>query len=251
MASYTRVLQWVLIIAAAVVFVFAMLGPSSPFETIQDTLYGAKEYLPNVSVGAESISAKDALTDAEEKSLKSLQRAIASMSASPKTECYGKFTEFPELGEIKIRLAYGEEGTKMRVVAGPKGKHIITDFEKTFENVKPCIIAGDENQALAFVRKFIWKEIVTETPYFNHVEGITFSSSDGYFSDANILTVAGKEYDFDSQGWLFKADSGKEETTLCFFPTTSYSYCTWKKDGVTKQCFGPETIDNKEVPLCS
>ena len=244
---WTKILQWALVLAVAAVFVLVLLGPNGAFEDVKESVLGVKEYLPDLSLGSTNISAKEALSAEEIRSLKSLQSTISEMSDSSRQDCYGHFEPLPELGEIKIRLTYGEEGTKMRVFAGPESKQIITDFEKTFENVKPCIIAGEDRQAGNFFDTFVLGKEGVEGAHYNHVEDILFSFYDGYFSDANILTVAEKEYGFKSDGWLFKADTGNaEEATICFLPTTYSYYCGWNYDGVAASCFEDNLIDGKK-----
>ena len=205
-------------------------------EGVKKAVSGAKEYLPDVSVGLDELSAERvALPAGIQKEVTSLKETLQKMAASDKANCFAKFNGFQsELGNddatISLSFVYDQASDSTRVAVN-KEKSIRSDVFEV-NGMKPCVIAGKDsvqesrrNIAENFFNYYIKGGLQFE-PYYKQVQMINIYYRNKWnelggnrieipeFLEAYVNDEGNN---FQSRGFLFKGREGES----CFFPTNN------------------------------
>ena len=227
------------------------------FNKAKGLILGAKDVLPNVSVGLEEQKAEVTISDNHRAQIVSLGNTINSMLGEGKENCFGRYEQFSELGEKGTSLTFELQGDKtlLTVHGGAGGKQTIPDLPKQFPGMKPCVVAGPGEEAAHFVSHFIKGEELIY-PYYSPVSSLTIFT-DPSVLDENSVRVPELELknDLDDRGWLFTPDG----QYVCFFPTNDFN--NDGEDGIGKAKFTlsgffvkksvPYRINQGELQQCS
>jgi len=202
------------------IFAAVLYSPSGAFEKGKGALEGAKEIVPNISIGDKALmGGTPEVASIHRQEITNMVRIINDMLNSSKSssDCFNNYGGFTDLGEddgaVTISLAYnGVNGTQLTVNGGVGGKQIITDLREFFPNMRPCVIATG-NIASNFYEKFIEGDDVSN--YYKFVNSITIKYDFDNWNENRIDYDGSGPIDFEGHTWLFTPDN----THICFFPT--------------------------------
>ncbi len=233
---------------------------SRGLEGLKEAALGAKEYLPDVSVGLDELSAERVALPAEiQKEVTSLKETLQKMTASTKINCFAKFDGFrSELGNddgtISLSFAYDPSADLTRVKVN-KEKNLISDrFE--VKGMKPCVIAGtgDKRNIAENFFNYYFRGGPQFEPYYKQVQAIEIYYHDSFtdFAGNQIFIpefgegpVNDEGNNLQSNGFLFKGREGE----ICFFPTIYGARGSADEDGIAKQWFSREEFSSTEVQV--
>ncbi|MFH0701884.1 MAG: hypothetical protein V2A62_05625 [Candidatus Woesearchaeota archaeon] len=235
--------QWweILIIVLAIV-VLAILswsywGDKGLFSGIKSAAETTWGYLPNITIGLNSLNAtRVTLPGKQEAAVSGLQATLtrmmgAQLTGPTKNGCFDNFGGFKEdLGDndkktTKISLYYDQRRGGTAVLITTAGGQTYEGF--FVEKMHPCVIAGIQNEAENFFNYFN-KEGELKEYYYSpvlEVDILYYNKLAGY--SGNVIRVMGwpenivnnQGDNFQNGGYLFKAPGNN----ICFFPTNKIS----------------------------
>jgi len=221
---------------------------SGGLEGIKEVALGAKEYLPDVEVGLDELSAERVALPVEiQKDVTSLKETLQKMAASNKINCFAKFDGFrSELGNddstISLSFVYDPSKELTRVSVN-KEKSLRSDVFEV-KGMKPCVIAGtggNRNIAENFYNYFIDGKLQFE-PYYKWVQMVNIYYRDKWnelggnkieILEFGAEPVNDEGNNFQSKGFLFKGREGE----ICFFPTIKGVLSGANDDGIAEEWF--------------
>jgi len=226
MGTTSKVFMLLIPLVILIVILTILFGGQGLFASAKEALLGAKELLPSVSTGLEEQKAEVTIPDAHRQEVYTLKKTIEFMLSGKEIgvtneNCFAKYNKFSDLGDVPTSLTFELTGDKtlLTVHAGSGGKQIITDLSAEFSGMKPCVVAGDQDEATNFESHFLEGEEQLIYPYFKSVSSLTI------FSSHKISAAGLAEHDLEDNGYLFTPDGEH----ICFFPTDG--------DGVAEQEF--------------
>jgi len=222
----------------------------------------AKEFVPNVSIGADELNAgKPTIPSEHREQILKLNKTIRKMLDSGYSNCFGNFGDFSDLGErgTGIQMVYNptKKSTDFLIYGGEGGQQLLTDFIFSIEGMHPCVIAGSKSITENFYTEFVdWKK--SKGSHYNRVNGIRIVyNTDG--DNGNVIrvpelgadSVNDQDNNFENNGWLYTPDG----ENICFFPTNDH--INFDEDGIAEEWFGdgednsiPKNVQ-KHNRLCS
>jgi len=194
-------------------------GDESAFESLKSGVEGAKEYVPNISIGDKGLSASKPDISTEHKTqLLRLNETIHQMLSSSKQNCFANYGGFSELGEkgASFVMTYSEGKTKFKVLGGAGGDQLITDLSFEIEGMIPCVIAGSSTITENFENSFLTGKTIVDNHFMN-VNSIIIKTDDGGITDytENRIDSGSGPKDFQDAGFIYTPDNEH----ICFFPT--------------------------------
>lgn len=232
---------------------------SGGLEGLKNAALGVKEYLPEVEVGLNELSAERVALPVEiQKDVTSLKETLQKMAQSNKINCFAKFNGFrSDLGNddasVSLTLVYDSSQDLTRVKVN-KEKSVRSDvFE--IKGMKPCVIAGKDaipesrrNIAENFFNYFIEGGPQFE-PYYKRVQSLQLFYFDNigdiagnkiYVPEFGDAYVNDEGNNLQSNGFLFKGREGE----ICFFPTNKYRNAD--EDGIAEEWFS--AVEKNSIP---
>ncbi len=231
----------VLFILIPLVFLFVVLaiffGGDGLFGKVKEAILGAKEVLPEVSIGLEEQKAEVTIPDVHREEILNLQKAIVFLLSGKGREvarenCFANYGRFSALGEEGTSIIFESQGdnTTMIVLAGSGGKQKISDLSVEFPGMKPCVIAGKGGISENFYDHFIDEEQLIH-PYYTEVNSVRIFGGGFDYNGINIPELD-LQSNLEDGGVLFTPDGEH----ICFFPTNLIG------DGIHN--YGESGIDN-------
>ncbi len=209
----------------------------------------------NPSIGAKAVQAQDIISEQHQQEIQSFVGAVNHLKNSAKQDCFVGFSGFSDFGEQGTVIRLQQQGNDVvMTVFGSGGLRRDTDQEKTFEDMRLCVIAGEDEYNTAipevFTRKFLHVEYgfnektntfqrrgVTGT-YFRRVSSLVMVYDAPTFgSNANRIDYGNGFVDF-SDNVLFTPDNNH----ICFFPLSSSGP---DEEGLAKE---PDISPPREFP---
>ena len=223
---------FILIVILAILF-----GREGMFDKVKAVVLGAKDVLPDVSVGLEEQKAEVTIPDAHREEILNLQQKIVFMLSSkarevPRENCFANYGRFSALGEEGTSIIFELQGDKttMIVLAGSGGKQKISDLSVEFPGMKPCVVAGKDGISEHFYDHFIDEEQLIH-PYYREVNSLRIFGGGFDYNGINIPELD-LQSNLEDGGVLFTPDGEH----ICFFPTNLIG------DGIHN--YGESGIDN-------
>ncbi len=257
---------WIIPLVALIIIALVYWGPEGFYQNMKELGDTVSGYVPNVSIGMNELNASAvALPAGQAGEISALKSMITKMLDSPDNNCFGDFGGFKsDLGNgdktTTITFYYDNtpQMTKMKVVNGIGNVYAIYNFS----GMRPCIIAGRDNEAENFYRHYVKGEPNLFTPYYRvAVEGIAQGLKISYQNEwssynGNTLEVLGWPDDFsvndegnnfDNGGLLFKGNN----KDICFFPTNKE--IDYDDDGIEADIVKElkQKVKNGNLPTCS
>ncbi len=226
---FAAIVFGVLIIIALFVY-----GGEGIVGKVKEAILGAKDILPEVSVGLEEQKAEVTIPDEHKTQILTLQKTIEFMLGEGRKDCFAKYSKFTDVGDASTSLTFTlrDGKTLLTVHGGAGGKQVIDELSAEFQGMKPCVIAGEEDEAAHFESYFLEGEEQLIYPYFKEVNSLTV------FSNHKISPSGFDKHDLEDNGYLFTPDGEH----ICFFPTG--------RDGIAEKEFTQSAFFSKtSIPV--
>jgi hypothetical protein len=262
--SQKLVLYIIPIIIAAFLLFNYYGGDGSAFESLKSGVEGAKDYVPDISIGDKGLSASKPDIPSEHKAqLTNLKNTIEKMLSSSKKNCFADYGGFSELGEkgASFTMIASDSGTEFTILGGAGGVQLVTDLSFEIEGMIPCVIAGSSTITENFEKSFLttnsWTEKNIVPAHYLAVKSITIH----YHEGATLACKNGNQilvpelggdivndecFNFQDAGFIYTPDNEH----ICFFPTVwGNNVCDGSdKDGLDNDCLGENPKEDIAIP---
>jgi len=236
----------VLVLVGTIIFI----APDSLFSGIRQAASSVVN-LANYTIGAEEVEGKSTrVSPATEKAFTDLVDTMVEMAKSPRSNCFQRYTSFPELDRESLTLS--SAGASVTLTDGK-----IIDQELTNKltekikaiNYQPCVIGETEEVTENFFNAFLTQEFLFESPknpYWAAVESISFFGEKENNKISYTLSKKTEE-ELNDGKIIFKADNGN----ICFFLTTERAGLDKRYLDEENDFSLPRLLDSGALDLCA
>ncbi len=247
-------LAWALV-AVIAFLMLAVWQYGITFPKVQKLVNDTKEYIPNVTLGLDTVKATEPGVPAvHEKALRDLADAMQRMLQSGRKNCferysglpldrdYGTHGGLPELGEDGVVVELSRDNFIVKTRGGNQQVIPLSrEFSRKVQGFTPCAIAG-QYEVRNFERTFL-NDLPRSTKYLtiqpNHYRPVSFIMlrDDG----GNVIQYDGQQSDLEDGGMLYTPDNAH----ICFFPTND---AVTNEKGLNDDFLGEDPLDEFSLP---
>ncbi len=259
MGVANKIFLYIVPLVILIIILLILFGGKGLFGETKEAILGAKELLPDVSVGLEEQKAEVTIPDEHREQILNLQKAITLMLSGkargmPRENCFADYDGISALKEEGTSLTFELRGDKtvMTVFAGSGGKQKINGLSAEFPKMKPCAIAGKGDVSERFFKHFIEGEQLLY-PYYTPINSLRIFGG-GFDYNGIAMPELELQSNLEDGGWLFTPDGEH----ICFFPTNFGVFGNTGKSGIGNEWFTddeensiPNRIRQGKLNLCS
>ncbi len=263
MGSTTKIFLIVIPLVSLFILGLIYFGPSGALDKLKGSAESLKDYVPDVSIGADQLTAKEAGISAEhQQALSTLKTNLEKITKSS-GPCFAYYTTAGGLPELKeqgtsITFSYdsNKDETTIITYGGAGGKQIVTDLSFTIPKMKLCVIAGTEEVTSTFagvyLNTLLWEEKIKKDlsktyQLVNNIKIIYHPCT--LLKSANHIEVPELGIGIDHNECNNLQDYGiiytPDGSHICFFPTV---YGGNDKDGLNNDYLGESPFDAISIP---
>jgi len=263
MEGMTKIILYIIPLIVLVLLGFFYFGPSGALDKLKGSAETLKDYVPDVSMGADQLTAKEAGVPSDHKNaINSLKNTLEKMTQST-GPCFAYYKEggLPELNEQGTSITFSYDPVKDETIVttygGTAGKQIVTDLSFTIPKMELCVIA-DENIVKSFGDRYLndktWAEkLASPSDTIRKVNSIKIEYSTNKLNGHTIRapelgadTVNDESNNLQDYGVVYTPDG----SSICFFPTVyGNNVCDGSdKDGLDDDCLGADPNEDISIP---
>ncbi len=258
MEGMTKIILYIIPLIVLILLGFFYFGPSGALDKLKDSAETLKDYVPDVSMGADQLTAKEAGVPSEHKTvINSLKTTFEKMTKST-GPCFAYYKQggLPELKEQGTSITFSYDSVKDETIVmtygGTAGKQIVTDLSFTIPKMKLCVIA-DENVVKSFDARYLndktWAEkLASPSDTIREVNSIKIEYSTKKYN-GNVIRSPNLGEDIVNDVSDNLRDYGVVYTPdgyhICFFPTV---YGGNDKDGLNDDYLAQTPFGDTSIP---